>query len=103
MEPSIIFDFLKDHPIWGGFILFIVYVFIFGDRKQWEYEVKFPKEPGVGRREVELESFKKKGSQIELNFDLESAYHHKPIEIFRKGISIYTVISHLNTGRLVLD
>lgn len=101
VELTEIIHFFKDLPFWGWLIIFFAYVFIFGDRKQWEYEVKFPKEIGIGRGEVELECLKKKGTQIEVSFDLEPAYHHKPIEIIRSGLSIYTIEASQNNGKRI--
>ena len=49
---------------WAG--LFLLIIFFLGDRVLWDYEVKFPMTPGVGRGEVELEHLKKKGTQIEV-------------------------------------
>ncbi len=101
MEFTDIITFFKELPFWGWIILFFLYVFIFGDRKQWEYEVKFSKEAGIGRGEIELECLKKKGAQIEVVLDLEPAYHHKHIEIFRNGLSIYTIEASQNTGKRI--
>lgn len=99
MELADILSFLKDFPFWGWIILLLIYAFIFGDRKLWEYEVKFPMEPGVGRGEIELECHKKKGAQIEVSLELEPAYHHKSIEILKNGFSIYKIEPNLNTGK----
>ena len=60
----------------------MIFVALFGDRKLWELEVKFPMKHGVGRGEVEFECLKKKGSTIEVKFELEEMFHNKPIEIF---------------------
>ena len=38
--------------------------------------------PGVGRGEVEFECLKKKGSSIEIEFQLEEMFHNKCMEIF---------------------
>ncbi len=99
MEFAEIIHFFEDLPFWGWIILFFIYMFIFGDRKLWEYEVKFPMEAGIGRGEVELKCLKKKGSKIEIKLELEPAYHNKPIEIFRNGISIFTIDASQNTGK----
>lgn len=101
MELLEIFNFFKDLPIWGWILLFFIYVFIFGDRKLWEYEVKFPMEAGIGRGEIELKCLKKKGTQIEVNLVLESAYHHKLIEVFRNGLSIYSIEPNHNKGKII--
>lgn len=101
MEIADILTFFKELPFWGWIALFFFYVFLFGDRKLWEYEVKFPKEAGIGRGEIELECLKKKGGQIEVMFDLEPAYHHKPIEIFRSGLSLFTIEADENNGKRI--
>jgi hypothetical protein len=55
MDVSQILELLSTIPTWlwvfGGFIIFM---FIFGDRKLWKLEVKFPTKSGVGRGEVEF-------------------------------------------------
>lgn len=101
MELSEILHFLKDLPIWSWVILFLIYASIFGDRTLWEYEVKFPMEPGIGRGEVELECFKKKGTKIEVTLELEPAYQQKQIEILRKGLLIYTIKPNKNSGKRI--
>lgn len=101
MDITDILNFFINLPFWGWIILFIIYVFIFGDRKLWEYEVKFPKEANIGRGEIELECLKKKGTSIEVELELEPAYQHKPIEIFRNNLSIYTIEASLNNGKKI--
>ena len=101
MELTEIINFFVAIPFWGWIILFFIYVFIFGDRKLWEYEVKFPIQAGVGRGEIELECYKKKGAEIELKFELEPTYHNKSIEIFRNGLSIYTVEASQNNNKRI--
>lgn len=101
MEFTDILNFLKDLPFWAWVILLILYAILFGDRKRWEYEVKFPLESGIGRGEIELECLKKKGTQIEAAFNLEPAYHHKQIEVFRNQLSIYTIPPEKNNGKRI--
>ncbi|MFW5432045.1 MAG: hypothetical protein ACKE5M_07060 [Methylophilaceae bacterium] len=101
MELTEIINFFKDLPFWGWIILFFVYVFIFGDRKLWEYEVKFPLEAGIGRGEIEFECFKKKGAEIEVHLQLEPYYQHKHIEILRNGISVYAIEPSQNIGKRI--
>ena len=81
--------------MFGGFIIFI---FIFGDQKLWELEVKFPTKPGVGRGEVEFECHKKKGSSIELKFTLEELFQNKDIEIILNNRSIYIIPASKNSA-----
>ena len=102
MDVSQILELLSSIPIWvwvlGGFIIF---VFIFGDQKLWELEVKFPKKSGVGRGEVEFECHKKKGSSIEIKFDLEEMFQNKEIQIHLNNRLIYTVPAAKNSGTRV--
>ncbi|QMU61664.1 MAG: hypothetical protein GKR92_08130 [Gammaproteobacteria bacterium] len=99
MDFTQILELLSTIPIWawafGGFIIFM---FVFGDQKLWELEVKFPTKPGVGRGEVEFECHKKKGSSIELKFTLEDLYQNKDIEIILNNKSIYTIPVSKNTS-----
>ena len=85
-------------PWYGWFIVVIVIMFIFGDRIYWDYEVEFPKVPGIGKGEVEFESLKKKGTIIEARFKLEPDYWHEEIHIYLKGDLIYTIPSQKNSS-----
>ncbi len=102
MEFAEIINFFKDMPFWGWIIIFFIYVFIFGDRKLWEYEVKFPLQTGIGRGEVEFECYKKKGSSIEINLQLEPDYNNKRIDIMLNGLVVYTIPEHDNTGKSIV-
>lgn len=101
MELTEIINFFNDLPFWGWIILFFICVFIFGDRKLWEFEVKFPLEAGVGRGEVELKCLKKKGTEIEIKLDLREHYHNKHIEIRRNDLSIFSINANQNTGKII--
>lgn len=83
--------------IWVVFALF-VYVMIFGDKKLWELEVKFPMQPGVGRGEVEFECLKKKGTKIEVEFNLEEMFQNKNIEIFLNNSKVFAIPAVKNKG-----
>jgi len=92
MDVNEIFGILSTIPTWawviGGFVIFAI---LFGDRKLWEFEVKFPMKQGVGRGEIELECHKKKGSSIEVEFQLEQLFQNKIIEVILNNKIIYTV------------
>ena len=85
MDINQILELLSTIPTWvwviGGIIFVVI---VFGDRKLWELEVKFPHKQGIGRGEVEFECLKKKGSSIEVEFQLEDLFQNKKIEIFLK-------------------
>ncbi len=102
MEINEIFGLLSTIPTWvwvvGGIVIFVI---LFGDQKLWEFEVKFPMKHGVGRGEVEFECLKKKGSTIEVKFELEEIFHNKPIEIFLNDKLVFTVPQAKNTGRRI--
>ena len=99
MEINQILELLSTIPTWvwilGGFIIFM---FIFGDQKLWELEVKFPTKSGVGHGEVEFECHKKKGSSIELKFTLEELFQNKDIEVILNNRSIYTIPASKNNA-----
>lgn len=99
MDSSQILDLLSAVPTWvwvvGGIILFSI---VFGDKKLWEFEVKFPLQAGVGRGEIEFECLKKKGSSIEVEFQLEQLFQNKNIEIFLNNRLVYTVPESKNNG-----
>ena len=53
MDINEIIGLLSTIPTWAWIIVgFVLFVIIFGDRKLWELEVKYPMKPGVGRGEV---------------------------------------------------
>lgn len=102
MDINQILALLSSIPVWlwvfGGFIIFM---FVFGDQKLWELEVKFPIKSGVGRGEVEFECHKKKGSSIEIKFELEELFNNKDIEIHLNNRLIYTVAAAKNSGNRI--
>ena len=99
MDINQIFELLTTIPTWvwviGGIIFVVI---VFGDRKLWELEVKFPQKQGVGRGEVEFECLKKKGSSIEVKFELEDLFQNKNIEIFLNNKHVYSVNESKNNG-----
>ncbi len=102
MDIKEIFTIIESIPWWGWLALFIAYVVIFGDKKLWGYEVKFPLKEGAGRGEVELECFKKRGTSIELELELDTFFLEKEISVYLSHDLIYVVPkdknieSHLN-------
>lgn len=86
-------------PTWIWIVVGVfLYVVIFGDKKLWELEVKFPQQPGVGRGEIEFECFKKRGSQIEVELHLEEMYQNKNIEIFLNNSKVFAISAEDNKG-----
>ncbi len=83
--------------IWIIFGVFI-FVMLFGDKKLWDLEVKFPQQPGVGRGEVEFECFKKRGSHIEVELYLEEMFQNKNIEIFLNNTKVFSIPAKDNKG-----
>jgi len=99
MDINEIFAMLASVPTWVWILgAFILYAFIFGDRKLWELEVKFPNKHGVGRGEIEFECLKKKGTSIEVEFNLEDLFKQKAIEIYLNNRLVYTVHAIKNKG-----
>jgi hypothetical protein len=99
MEHAEILNFITDLPSWAWFALGFGLLMLAGDRKLWEYEVKFPLKAGIGRGEIELECLKKKGSSIEIKLQLEPNYHNKLIEIYLNNALIYTIPESSNTDK----
>jgi len=99
MDSTQILELLSTVPTWvwivGGIILFTI---IFGDKKLWEFEVKFPLQTGVGRGEVEFECLNKKGTSIEAKFELEELYQNKKIEIFLNNRMVYSIPEEKNNS-----
>ncbi|MFK7816374.1 MAG: hypothetical protein AB8B92_08560 [Gammaproteobacteria bacterium] len=99
MDINEIITMLAYVPAWVWVIgAIIFYVMIFGDRKLWELEVKFPNQHGVGRGEIEFECLKKKGTSIEVEFNLEDLFKQKTIEIYLNNRLVYTVHAVKNNG-----
>ena len=101
MEYVDVVNFITELPGWAWFVLVIGFLFITGDKKEWDFEVKFPLKDGIGRGEVELECLKKKGSSIEVELELEPDYNNKKIEIFLNNTLIYTIPQNKNIGKFV--
>lgn len=102
MDVNQILELLSAIPIWIWVLAgFIIFMFIFGDQKLWELEVKFPVKSGIGRGEVEFECHKKKGSSIEVKFELEELFNNKDIEIHLNNRLVYTVPAIKNTGNRI--
>ena len=98
MDINEIFGILSTAPTWVWVIVGImIFVVLFGDRKLWELEVKFPMKHGVGRGEVEFECLKKRGSSIELKFTLEELFQNKDIEVILNNRTIYTIHASKNS------
>lgn len=81
MDLSQLLTVLDSIPALVWVILVFVVLFLLGDRKLWEFEAKFPLKPGVGRGEIEIECFKKRGAVIEAEFNLEPDYNGKAIDV----------------------
>lgn len=99
MDINDITTILSTVPTWVWIVgAFILYAILFGDRKLWELEVKFPNKHGVGRGEIEIECLKKKGMSIEADFSLEDLFKQKKIEIYLNNRLIYTIEAIKNKG-----
>lgn len=104
MEVADVLVLLGDLPVWGWVIFVLFVLFLLGDRGLWDYEAKFPLQPGIGRGEVEFKRYKKKGSSIEVNLELEPEYREKRVAIRLKDQLVCTVPKERNGGeRLYLN
>lgn len=99
---ELILDFVANLPTWVWWVTGILFVFIFfGDRELWDYEAKFPFKQGIGRGEIELKCYKKRGSVIEVK--LESNQLNKALDIYLNNRRIFTVPSNkTQTARVYL-
>ena len=88
-------------PVWVWILLGFGLLFVFGDRKLWEYEVKFARVTGIGRGEIEFESLKKRGTSIEVKLELEPIYRSKPVEIFLNGKLVFSIPADKNAGEIM--
>jgi hypothetical protein len=102
MEYTEILNFITSLPTWAWFVIGFILLILTGDRKLWEYEVKFPLQAGIGRGEVEFECLKKKGSTIEIKLQLEPDYNNKRIDIMLNGLVVYTISEHDNAGKSIV-
>lgn len=91
MEYAEILNFIQNLPTWAWFVIGFALLILTGDKKLWEYEVKFPMKQGVGRGEIEFEGMKKKGSQIEIKLDLDATQANKQIDIYLKERHVFTI------------
>jgi len=97
------FDQLPRSVIWFlGFIAFFLGAILSGDRKLWEYEVKFPLKKGVGRGEVEIKCLKKKGISIEVEMELEECLRNEAIDIELAGRLIHTIPAKDNNAARIV-
>ena len=87
---ELLVDLLTAIPTWAWWVGGIVLVsLLFGDRVLWEYEAEFPFRQGIGRGEIELKGYKKKGCRIEV--ELESALLPQEVTIFLNGRRIFAI------------
>lgn len=104
METADVLVLLGDLPVWGWVIFVLFVLFLLGDRGLWDYEAKFPLQPGIGRGEVEFKRYKKKGSSIEVKLELEPEYREKRVAIRLRNQLVCTVPKERNGGeRLYLN
>ena len=104
METAEILEVLGTVPVWAwvGVVFFVL--FMTGDRGLWDYEVKFPLQPGVGRAEVELKRYRKKGGAIEIKLELEPEYRNKRVGIRVNDRLVYSIPeAQTAVGRLYLN
>tara|TARA_B110000914_G_C15476208_1_gene453249 strand:+ start:995 stop:1390 length:396 start_codon:yes stop_codon:yes gene_type:complete len=66
-------------------------VFIFHDTLHWDYEVQFSLQENIGEGAIELESWKKKGTTIDCEFELNPSLKNVTMDIFHKDKKIYTI------------
>ncbi|MEM7542839.1 MAG: hypothetical protein AAF384_14830 [Pseudomonadota bacterium] len=88
MDFNSIIDLLSALPTWAWVLAAFAMLFALGDRGLWDYEAKFPSAKGVGRGEVELECYKKRGAHVELHLELEPDYRDAEVEVFFRGTCI---------------
>ena len=98
MDLPEVINFLKAIPVYVWVILAIVVVIIFGQRKIWEFEVKFSAE-GIGYGEVEIECTsskfsKKENLTIEVDLGLQPEWRNKTYEVFLNGKSILKILDN---------
>lgn len=91
-------EIIDSIPLYVWFIAGFLLLFLLGDSKLWDYEAKFPLNPGVGRGEIEIECFKKRGPVIEAKMRLEPACNNKPLEVFLENQLVMTVPAARNKG-----
>lgn len=98
MTANELITFITDLPWWAWLGLFFLFLFMFGDRVMWEYEVKFPLREGIGRGEVEFKHLKKKGTKLEVKLRLEQSYRNREVAVYLNNNLIHTIPKDKNTG-----
>ncbi len=103
MDLVILAFSLGDVPWYGWTALVLLILFIFGDSKQWDYEVKFPMKEGIGRGEVEFEGLKRRGPIIEMRLQLDPSQTNKEIEVLLDGRSVYSMPNGSGSSRVYVN
>ena len=98
MDITQILEIFSSVPFYVWIIIGVILTIIFGDREIREYEVEFPYKLVVGRAEVEIECYKRKGAFLEAELRLEPNYNNNPIEIFLNNNLISTIPENKNIG-----
>ncbi len=98
MTANEIIMFISDLPWWVWVGLFLAVAILTGDTKKWEYEVKFPLREGIGRGEIELKHYKKKGTMLEVKLQLEQSYRNREVRVYLNNNLIHTILADQNTG-----
>lgn len=96
MDFAEILNFIHNSPGWAWFVIGFVLLILMGDKKLWEFEVKFPMKQGVGRGEIEFEGLKKKGTHIEIKFNLDASQANQQIDIYLKERHVFTIPADQN-------
>jgi hypothetical protein len=81
MDEFNLIQLLEQIPGWGWFFIILAVIILLGDKKLWEYEVKFAFKEGIGKGEVELKHLKRKGQFVDAKFKLEPEQNNHPIQI----------------------
>ena len=61
-----------------------------GDRAIWKYEVEFPLSEGVGRAEVEIKHWKKRGKVLELEIKPVKGFGFKEVYVLVGGYKAFS-------------
>lgn len=84
-------------PTFVWVILGIITVFAVlgkaGDRALWKYEVEFPLSKSVGRAEVEIKNWKKRGKVIELEIKPVEEFEFKEAYVLVGGYKAFSASS----------
>lgn len=90
-------NYLKDLPVYVWVIVGIIVLFTCGDKKLWEYEVKFPLSHGIGRGEIEINCLNRRGAEVSASFTLEPNYQNQDIQIFINNNLVSTISANQNS------